>query len=75
MRVRKKTPYDGSALAGNPTGPYLQVKEIIDHKPKDGPVKPKCVALLSDDTWEFVWNLEMENEEEAEEEAKEGRKP
>lgn len=48
---------DGSHRAGQPTGDILRVIKIKDHKPIDGSVQTKCIAILADDSWSFTWNL------------------
>lgn len=40
-----------------PTGKPIQINNIIDHCPVDGPRKTNEVILLDDFTWEFSWNL------------------
>ncbi len=57
MKCRKIHDYDGTKIAGTPIGPVIEVIEIVDHEPVDSPREKKCVAHLSDGTWEFVWNL------------------
>ena len=54
--VKKRRPYDGSKLAGDPTGPVLRIVELKDWK-VDGAYKPRAYALLSDGTCDFTWNL------------------
>lgn len=55
--VRKNHPYDGSSMAGKPSGPVLTVRDIVDHRPVEGSIGKDEIALLSDDSWEFVWNI------------------
>ena len=56
-KVRRQHCWDGSSYAGKPIGPVLTITEIKDHTPCDGPVEQKCIAILSDGSWSFVWNL------------------
>lgn len=35
----------------------LKIIKIIDHKPVDGQIEEKVIAILEDRTWEFIWNL------------------
>ena len=56
-KVRHVHIWDGSSYAGKPTGPVLTITEIKDHKPCDGPHKKDEIAILSDGSWSFVWNI------------------
>lgn len=57
MLVKKTHPMDGTKLAGKPIGKTLSVLQIVDHLPAEGPSRSCCIAMLSDGTWEFLWNL------------------
>ena len=46
--VKHQRVYDGKKGAGKPVGEILSVLEIG---------QTKCIAILSDNTWQFVWNL------------------
>lgn len=63
MFVKKNHVYDGSKNVGKPVGNTLKVKQIVDHKPVDGPTRKNTVAILEDGTWEFVWNLTVIKED------------
>jgi hypothetical protein len=56
MKVRRTHPFDGSKKAGLPTGPILQVIQLDDHKPVDGPTRKNCIVRMKDG-WEFIWNV------------------
>ena len=55
--VKKIHVYDGTLNGGKPIGKPLKVISIKDHVSIDGPREKNCIAYLSDNTWEFVWNL------------------
>jgi len=59
MYVRKNHPYDGSVMAGRPTGPVLQVVGFRQHEPVDGP-GAGIIYELSDGSWAFPWNVTPE---------------
>ena len=56
-KIQKHHVYDGTAWGGKPKGPVLEVLNIKDHNPVDGPSTANCIAILSDGSWEFVWNI------------------
>jgi len=57
-QVQRKHPFDGSRAAGYPIGKILWIKEITDHTWHNGHGRTKdAIAILSDGTREFVWNL------------------
>lgn len=55
-KVRKARYMDGSCRVV-PKGPILTVVEITGHKCVDGVGGKDNIIILSDHTWEFVWNL------------------
>jgi len=57
--VRRTRIYDGTARAGHPIGAILRVLQVADHTPADGPPRRGSIVILSDQTWEFVWNLHV----------------
>jgi len=57
-QVQKLHLCDGTDYAGKPHGPILTIIKIEDHRPIDGPTRKDSVIWLSDNTWEFPWNLE-----------------
>jgi len=55
--VKKHHPYDGSHMGGYPVGTSLKVVEICDYRPINGICEEKVVAILSDGSRAFIWNL------------------
>lgn len=37
----------------------MQVVAVCDHRPKDGPPERAVLAVLSDGSKEFIWNLAL----------------
>ncbi len=60
MYARRNHPYDGTRLAGKPTGPWLKVVNTHPHEPVDG-VSYCTVCHLDDGTWAFEHNLTFAN--------------
>ena len=56
-KVRFKKWNDGSIGAGKATGPILTVVEIKGQECIDGVGGKDIMAVLSDGTWSFTWNL------------------
>ena len=53
-KVRKLHCNDGSVTAGKQARETFTVEEVRRHEPS---TTPAYYAVLSDGTWEFVWNL------------------
>lgn len=54
--VQKSREGNNGGRAWAADGIDVRVVAIVNHQP-DGSAGQKCVALLADHSWEFVWNL------------------
>ena len=56
-KVRKARIFSGSDKSGEAVGPVLIVLEVANQRCVDGVEGKDTIIILSDGTWEFVWNL------------------
>jgi len=61
LLAKKIHPYDGTYKSGRPVGSWLKVVDLIDHNPVDGQIQEKCIILMEDGSWEFIWNVVLYN--------------
>jgi hypothetical protein len=56
-KVRKMQKFPGEYRIGEAVGPILTVLDISSQKCVDGMEGEDHIIILSDRTWEFAWNL------------------